>query len=247
MSGYIRRLWRVSGWSRSWIRLAPFRRVFCPRLPPPAGLCGGCLLSRSAAGRGDFYDFIELPPEPDPVSVDLPAVRAGAASPRAATVVEVACANTTSPSPVAVADISRLGIVIADVTDKGVPAALFMALCRTLLRATASDGHVPAVVLERANRLILADSRAGLFVTCFYAQLDPTTGTLTYASGGHNYPLLYRVATGIVEPLRAQGIVLGIVPQPHFVQQSVTFAPGDMVVLHRWCNRGDECPARAIR
>lgn len=201
----------------------------CPRLP---GYAVAAYYRAARQVGGDFYDFIELPPEPDPVSVDLPTVRAGAASPRAATPVEVACANTTSPSPAATADICRLGIVIADVTDKGVPAALFMALCRTLLRATASDGHAPAVVLERANRLILADSRAGLFVTCFYAQLDPATGTLTYASGGHNYPLLYRVATGTVEPLRAQGIVLGIVPQPHFAQQSVTLAPGDMVLFY---------------
>ncbi len=199
----------------------------CPQLP---GYAVAAYYRAARQVGGDFYDFIELPPEPDLTGVELSAVHSGAASRHAATAVEVACANTTAPA--ATNTTSRLGIVIADVTDKGVPAALFMALCRTLLRATASDGHAPAVVLERANRLILADSRAGLFVTCFYAQLDPSTGTLTYASGGHNYPLLYRVATGAVEPLRAQGIVLGIVPQPHFAQQSVTLAPGDMLLFY---------------
>lgn len=199
----------------------------CPQLP---GYAVAAYYRAARQVGGDFYDFIELPPEPDLTGVELSAVHSGAASRHAATAGEVACADTTGPA--VAGNTSRLGIVIADVTDKGVPAALFMALCRTLLRATASDGHAPAVVLERANRLILADSRAGLFVTCFYAQLDPATGTLTYASGGHNYPLLYRVATGAVEPLRAQGIVLGIVPQPHFAQQSVTLAPGDMLLFY---------------
>lgn len=126
----------------------------------------------------------------------------------------------------------RLGIVIADVTDKGVPAALFMALSRTLLRATAMDGRQPAAVLERTNRLILADSRAGLFVTCFYAVLDTTTNELVYANGGHNYPLLYRVATDEIEVLRAQGIVLGIIPQPTFEQRATTLHTGDLVLFY---------------
>ncbi|MGB9633233.1 MAG: PP2C family protein-serine/threonine phosphatase, partial [Chloroflexaceae bacterium] len=126
----------------------------------------------------------------------------------------------------------RLGVVIADVTDKGVPAALFMALSRTLLRASAIDGRQPAEVLQRANRLILADSRAGLFVTTFYAVLEPRTGGLTYANGGHNYPLLYETATGQVRPLRAQGVVLGIVPDPRFEQMALTLNPGDVLLLY---------------
>jgi sigma-B regulation protein RsbU (phosphoserine phosphatase) len=131
----------------------------------------------------------------------------------------------TDPAP-------RLGMVIADVTDKGVPASLFMALSRTLLRATAIDGRPPAAVLEKTNRLILADSRAGLFVTCFYAMLDIGSNVLAYANGGHNYPLLYRSATGEIELLRAQGIVLGIIPQPYFEQQQVVLEPGDVVVFY---------------
>ncbi|NJK79134.1 MAG: SpoIIE family protein phosphatase [Chloroflexaceae bacterium] len=127
---------------------------------------------------------------------------------------------------------SCLGIVIADVTDKGVPAALFMALSRTLLRATAIDGRPPAAVLEKTNRLILADSRAGLFVTCFYALLNPRQHLITYANGGHNYPLLYRAATGDVESARAKGIVLGVIPQPQFEEQQITIAPGDVLLLY---------------
>ncbi len=127
---------------------------------------------------------------------------------------------------------SRFGVVIADVTDKGVPAALFMALSRTLLRASAIDGRSPVAVLDRANRLILADSRAGLFVTCFYALIDPATGRVTYANGGHNYPLLYRQATGQVIPLAAQGIVLGIIPDPHFVPGEIVLDPGDILLFY---------------
>ncbi len=126
----------------------------------------------------------------------------------------------------------RLGVVIADVTDKGVPAALFMALSRTLLRASAIDGRLPVAVLERANHLILADSRAGLFVTCFYALIDPVSGLVTYANGGHNYPLLYRRATDEVTPLVAQGIVLGIIPDPHFVPGEIRLARGDILLFY---------------
>ncbi|MEF3273148.1 MAG: SpoIIE family protein phosphatase [Chloroflexus sp.] len=126
----------------------------------------------------------------------------------------------------------RLGVVIADVTDKGVPAALFMALARTLLRASAIDGSPPVAVLQRANRLILSDSRAGLFVTCFYALIDPASGHITYANGGHNYPLLYRRATDQIVPLVAQGIVLGIMPEPHFVPGEITLDTGDVLLFY---------------
>jgi sigma-B regulation protein RsbU (phosphoserine phosphatase) len=69
-------------------------------------------------------------------------------------------------------------------------------------------------------------------VTCFYCILDLDTGELTYASGGHNYPLVYRTATGKVEQLSAQGIVLGIVPEPRFEQHSMQLDPGDVVVFY---------------
>jgi len=171
---------------------------------------------------GDFYDFIELPPPPGEV--------AQANAPRTEMVFRGG--RLVTPEPPTLANAQRIGVVIADVTDKGVPAALFMALSRTLLRATAIDGRQPAEVLQRANRLILADSRAGLFVTTFYAVLETRTGKITFANGGHNYPLLYATATGEVRPLRAQGIVLGIIPQPQFEQLESALAPGDVLLLY---------------
>lgn len=175
---------------------------------------------------GDFYDFIELPAAPGQT-----AHTPGAEPPRGGAVV-FRGGRLAAPEMPDLSTAQRLGVVIADVTDKGVPAALFMALSRTLLRATAIDGRQPAEVLQRANRLIIADSRAGLFVTTFYAVLETATGHVTYANGGHNYPLLYEIATGQVRPLRAQGIVLGIVPQPQFEQHSLTMAPGDVLLLY---------------
>jgi sigma-B regulation protein RsbU (phosphoserine phosphatase) len=174
---------------------------------------------------GDFYDFIELPPPPG-----APPAAPGTPPRRGETVFRAG--RLVAPDPRDLSGAQRLGIVIADVTDKGVPAALFMALSRTLLRATAIDGRQPAEVLQRANRLIIADSRSGLFVTCFYLALETQSGRVTYANGGHNYPLLYEVASGQVRPLRAQGIVLGIIPDPKFEQLETTIEPGDVLLLY---------------
>jgi sigma-B regulation protein RsbU (phosphoserine phosphatase) len=107
-----------------------------------------------------------------------------------------------------------------------------MVLSRTLIRATASDSRSPAAVLEQANQLILADARSGLFVTCFYGILDADTHTLRFANGGHNYPLLYRAATGEVVQLQALGIVLGIIPNPRFAEAEVQLQPGDVLCLY---------------
>lgn len=181
---------------------------------------------------GDFYDFIELPPAPTASTGAAPtAPTIQGEQPRPGAVV-FRGGRLAAPEMRGISTAQRLGLVIADVTDKGVPAALFMALSRTLLRATAIDGRQPAEVLQRANRLILADSRAGLFVTCFYAVLETPTGLLTFANGGHNYPLLYEIESGQIKPLRAQGIVLGIVPEPRFEQLSLTLKPGDVLLLY---------------
>ncbi|PDV99073.1 GAF domain-containing SpoIIE family protein phosphatase [Candidatus Viridilinea mediisalina] len=174
---------------------------------------------------GDFFDFIELP--------SAPGQAAPSAANRASSLVVRGSKRFVQQSALRDCyNAQRLGIVIADVTDKGVPAALFMALSRTLLRATAIDGRRPDEVLQRANRLILADSRAGLFVTCFYAILETATGEVSFANGGHNYPLLWEAATGEVRQLRAQGIVLGIVPDPRFEVQYCTLQPGDVLLFY---------------
>jgi sigma-B regulation protein RsbU (phosphoserine phosphatase) len=222
---------------------ASFLPACCPIIP---GYSIAAFYRAARQVGGDFYDFIELAPEQRPPALAQAGepVARGQALPKGGPAltrreIEQEFWRTgklpragKAPQPTTVDDLGRLGIVIADVTDKGVPAALFMALSRTLIRATASDGHMPAAVLERANRLILADARSGLFVTCFYGVLDLASGVMTFADGGHNYPLHYRTATGTVDQLQAQGIVLGIVPEPRFEQHAQLIEQGDVLVFY---------------
>jgi serine phosphatase RsbU (regulator of sigma subunit) len=105
----------------------------------------------------------------------------------------------------------KLGIVIADVAGKGMPAALYMVQTRSLIRAIAPGQNDPSHVLRRANQLLIPDTRRGMFVSLFYAILDTETGALAYANAGHNLPLLVRT-NGKIEPLQAQGLVLGVRP-----------------------------------
>ncbi|MCL4505084.1 MAG: SpoIIE family protein phosphatase [Chloroflexi bacterium] len=125
----------------------------------------------------------------------------------------------------------RYGLVIADVADKGVPAALFMALTRTLMRAVAFTGRAPSDALSRVNELILSDSHSDLFVTMFYVVWSPVSGELIYANAGHNLPLLVQ-ANGEVTELYSQGIALGVVE--HIAPESgvIQLHPGDIVVLY---------------
>ena len=103
-------------------------------------------------------------------------------------------------------------LVVADVADKGVPAALFMALSRTLLRAVGTNRQPPAETLARVNDLLLRDTRSDLFVTVWYGLWDTRTGEIQYSSAGHNPPLLIR-ADGSAEQLDSRGIALGVVPK----------------------------------
>ncbi len=127
---------------------------------------------------------------------------------------------------------NRLGVVIADVSDKGVPAALFMVLCRSLVRASAPGQHSPAETLRRVNRLLLEDARAEMFVTVFYAIIDLETGEMRYASAGHNPPMLCPADGGPMANLEAPGIILGVVKDAHLEDRSVRLAPGDTLVLY---------------
>lgn len=125
----------------------------------------------------------------------------------------------------------QLGIVIADVAGKGMPAALYMALTRSLLRATAPGQTDPQTVLIRVNELLVPDTQRGMFVSLFYAMLDTQTGLLTYANAGHNPPLLIR-ADSQLEALRPPGLVLGVQLgiRPEVDQRHL--APGDGVVFY---------------
>ncbi|RPI25470.1 MAG: hypothetical protein EHM70_20025, partial [Chloroflexota bacterium] len=124
----------------------------------------------------------------------------------------------------------RLGLVVGDVTDKGVPAALVMATTRSVLRSAAEQFSSPGEVLERANNLISADIPPNMFVTCLYAILDQHTGKLVFANAGHDLP--YRRCDGGVDELRATGMPLGLLPEMRYEQKEVTLEPGDSVLFY---------------
>ncbi len=126
----------------------------------------------------------------------------------------------------------RLGILIADVADKGLGPALYMALSRTLIRTFATQYPLqPAQVLTRVNQRILQDARANLFVTVFYGVLDPTTGGLIYANAGHPPPYLIKASTGI-QTLRNTGMPLGIDEETTWGQETVEMDSGDVLLLY---------------
>lgn len=125
----------------------------------------------------------------------------------------------------------KWGILIADVADKGVPAAIFMALSRTILRTIAFNRTDPANTLIRANEIIGKDAQSDLFVTVFYAVWDAHKEVLTYANAGHNPPLLLR-ADGQVQLLTTQGIALGVLPQAQIERRETVFRRGDTLVLY---------------
>lgn len=125
------------------------------------------------------------------------------------------------------------GVVIADVADKGVGAALFMSVSRTMIRTAALSVASPGEALAQANDLIVQDSsRSNLFLSAFYAVIDTQTGRAIYANAGHNPPFLYRAATGSYEPLRGKGIVLGIFEGIQLIDAGAQIEPGDCVVFY---------------
>ena len=124
----------------------------------------------------------------------------------------------------------RVGFVVGDVTDKGVPAALVMSATRSLLRASAQRLIEPGLVLERLNEQMCPDMPEKMFVTCLYGVLDPQTGHLRFANAGHDVPYV-KTAHGIGE-LRARGMPLGLMPGMSYEEKEMTLAPGDRVLLH---------------
>jgi len=128
-------------------------------------------------------------------------------------------------------DDGRLGLVIGDVTDKGVPAALLMATTRSVLRAVAQRVVKPGQVLERVNEIIYQDIPPKMFVTCLYALLDPETGQLLYANAGHDLPY-HRHQMGGVTELRATGMPLGLMPGMKYEEKETTLAHGEIILFH---------------
>lgn len=124
----------------------------------------------------------------------------------------------------------RLGIVIGDVTDKGVPAAMVMAATRSVLRAAAARLVSPGEVLARVNDQLCPDVPEKMFVTCFYAVLDQRSGRLSFANAGHDVP--YMCTRDGVEELKAKGMPLGLFPRMSYDEKETTVSPGDTALLY---------------
>lgn len=121
--------------------------------------------------------------------------------------------------------------IIADVADKGVPAAMFMTICRTIIRAVASSQLGPMETLLRVNKLIVQDNRSDLFVTCWLGMLDPEKNTITFSSAGHNPPLLIR-NDGQFQELRTKGLALGILDPIKLHESVIELQEGDLLLAY---------------
>src|SRR5215212_7875155 len=125
----------------------------------------------------------------------------------------------------------RLGLIVGDVSGKGVPAAIVMAITRTLLRAAYRLGSpAPGEILEQVNNILYRDIPPNMFVTCLAALLDSRTGRLQYANAGHDPPYV-RHADGVGR-LRARGMPLGLMPNMSYEQKGITLEPGESVLLY---------------
>ena len=126
----------------------------------------------------------------------------------------------------------RLGLVIADVTDKGAAAALFMVFTNSIVRASVHPNLPAAESIINANRLICSKSMNGMFVSLVYLLLETDSGLATYVNAGHNPPLFYNHDTGHLQKLAPTGMVLGIDPETIFKQRSLAIQPGDFLLLY---------------
>jgi sigma-B regulation protein RsbU (phosphoserine phosphatase) len=129
-------------------------------------------------------------------------------------------------------DDDRVGVVIADVSGKGVPASLFMMITRTLLKAAGLSGDGPGACLERVNDLLEAENDQAMFVTVFYGVIDLSSRTMAYANGGHNPPMLLQ-ADGTVRSVEPLGDpILAVVPGAGFREARLDLQPGDALLLY---------------
>ena len=126
----------------------------------------------------------------------------------------------------------KLGLAVADVSDKGVPAALFMMSSRTLLKGAAIGRGAPGDVLSEVNDLLTEDNETIMFVTLLYAVYDPESGLLEYANGGHTNPLLVHADGSSEELPLTGGVALGVMEGLEYRQDNYSLAPGDTLVLY---------------
>jgi serine phosphatase RsbU (regulator of sigma subunit) len=125
----------------------------------------------------------------------------------------------------------RVGVVVGDATGKGVPAALVMASAHSMLRAVAQASESPGDVLRRVNDPLATDIPPNMFVTCFYAILDPNNGSLSYANAGHDLPYLHR-GRGEAEELRARGMPLGLMPGMGYEEKEIELDVGEGLLFY---------------
>ena len=126
---------------------------------------------------------------------------------------------------------SRVGLVIGDVSGKGIPAAVLMANTQSVLRTVAQRGPAPGQALMEANEVLCAYVPPNMFITCFYGILDPESGRLLYANAGHNLPCCQR-HNGRVDELRARGMPLGLMPGMGYEEKETILAPGDSTLFY---------------
>ncbi|MGE5137896.1 MAG: PP2C family protein-serine/threonine phosphatase [Rudaea sp.] len=124
------------------------------------------------------------------------------------------------------------GVVVADVSDKGIAAALFMALSRSIIRASMTAARTPARGIMQANGLISADATNGMFVTLFYGQLSWDKGELVYVNAGHNPPLLYRAGKDEVVELKRTGLALGLDETQQYAERTTLLESRDVLLLY---------------
>ena len=129
-------------------------------------------------------------------------------------------------------DHERMGFVIADVADKGMPAALFMTLIRTLLRAAAKDKSSPSAVLKQVNDLLIPDTKNGMFVTVFYGVLNLPSGKFVYANAGHNPPILKHKQEAALVELTRTTMALGIFSDIEIEEREDMLQPGDWLMMY---------------
>lgn len=126
---------------------------------------------------------------------------------------------------------NKVGLLVGDVAGKGIPAGLLRSTFQATFRALSRQGLSPAELLETANKQLVDAAHPGRFATVFFAVLCYETGTLVYANGGHNPPIIRR-ASGAIDLLGATGMVVGILPAARYDESSVTLEAGDVLTLY---------------
>jgi len=126
----------------------------------------------------------------------------------------------------------KLGFIVADVSDKGMPAAMFMALSRSIIRSVAGQNGFPSEDITKANRLICQDAAEGMFITLFYAEIDPHNHLMTYVNAGHNPPFFIKNQQKKPIILKRTGMAAGVESDIKYQQKTVEFSPGDVLLIY---------------